>query len=73
MRLLCACALSAPSKSDLQQADILVVRDKEKIHAIAGLLPEMPWIGETPVFLVFLANGPPAAANLKNSRQTISE
>jgi len=57
MRLLCACALSAPSKSDLQQADILVVRDKVKIHAIADLLPEMPWIGETPVFLVFLANG----------------
>jgi len=57
MRLLCACALSAPSKSDLQQADILVVRDKVKIHAIANLLPEMPWIGETPVFLVFLANG----------------
>jgi nitroreductase len=57
VRLLCACALSAPSKSDLQQADILVVRDKVKIHAIADLLPEMPWIGETPVFLVFLANG----------------
>jgi nitroreductase/FMN reductase [NAD(P)H] len=30
LRLLCACALSAPSKSDLQQADILVIRDKEK-------------------------------------------
>ena len=30
MRLLCACALSAPSKSDLQQADILVVRDRAK-------------------------------------------
>ena len=43
MRLLCACAMSAPSKSDLQQADILVVRDKMKIHAIADLLPEMPW------------------------------
>jgi len=57
MRLLCACALSAPSKSDLQQADILVVRDKAKIHAIADLLPEMPWLREAPVFLVFLANG----------------
>jgi nitroreductase/FMN reductase [NAD(P)H] len=57
MRLLCACAMSAPSKSDLQQADILVVRDKAKIHAIAALLPEMPWLRETPVFLVFLANG----------------
>jgi len=57
MRLLCACALSAPSKSDLQQADILVVREKAKIHAIADLLPEMPWLRETPAFLVFLANG----------------
>ena len=57
MRLLCACAMSAPSKSDLQQADILVVRDKMKIHAIADLLPEMPWLGEAPVFLIFLANG----------------
>ena len=57
MRLLCACALSAPSKSDLQQADILVVRDKAKIHAIADLLSEMPWLREAPVFLVFLANG----------------
>jgi FMN reductase [NAD(P)H] len=57
VRLLCACALSAPSKSDLQQADILVVRERSKINAIADLLPEMPWLRETPVFLVFLANG----------------
>jgi len=57
LRLLCACAMSAPSKSDLQQADILIVRDKAKIHTIADLLPEMPWLRETPVFLVFLANG----------------
>ena len=28
LRLLCACALSAPSKSDLQQGDILVIRDR---------------------------------------------
>jgi nitroreductase len=57
MRLLCACALSAPSKSDLQQADILVIREKAKIYAIADLLPEMPWLREAPVFLFFLANG----------------
>ena len=56
MRLLCACALSAPSKSDLQQADILIVRDKANRQAIADLLPEMPWVIEAPVFLVFLAN-----------------
>jgi nitroreductase/FMN reductase [NAD(P)H] len=57
LRLLCACALSAPSKSDLQQADILIVRDRSKIRTIAGMLAEMPWVGETPVFLIFLANG----------------
>jgi nitroreductase len=54
---LCACALSAPSKSDLQQADIVVLRDRSKIDVIANLLPEMPWVREAPVFLVFLANG----------------
>ncbi len=56
LRLLCACALSAPSKSDLQQADILIVRDKFRREAITALLPEMPWVIQAPVFLVFLAN-----------------
>ena len=57
LRLLCAGALCAPSKSDLQQADILILREKAKRHAIADLLPEMPWLREAPVFLLFLANG----------------
>ena len=57
LRLLCACALSAPSKSDLQQADILIVRENERRRKIADLLPEMPWLRDAPVFLVFLANG----------------
>ena len=30
LRLLCACALSAPAKSDLQQADILILSDPAK-------------------------------------------
>lgn len=57
LRLLCACALSAPSKSDLQQADILIVRENEGRGAIADLLSDMPWVREAPVFLVFLADG----------------
>ena len=57
LRLLCACALSAPSKSDLQQGDILIIREKAKRYAIGALLPEMPWLPDAPVFLVFLANG----------------
>jgi len=57
VRLLCACALSAPAKSDLQQADILVLRDLAKRKVIADLLPDQPHVRDAPVFLVFLANG----------------
>lgn len=56
LRLLFACALSAPSKSDLQQADIIHVADRAKVEAIAALIPDMPWIKDAPVFLVFCAN-----------------
>jgi nitroreductase/FMN reductase [NAD(P)H] len=52
LRLLCACALSAPSKSDLQQADIVIVSDAGLRTAIAELIPDMPWIGTAPAFLV---------------------
>ena len=57
LRLLCACALSAPSKSDLQQCDIVVVGDDATRRSIGQLIPDMPWIVTAPVFLVFLANG----------------
>ena len=57
LRLICACALSAPSKSDLQQRDIVEIEDTAIRQAIAALIPDMPWIGRAPVFLVFLANG----------------
>lgn len=56
LRLLYACAFSAPSKSDLQQADILHVADRAKVKAIAQGIPDMPWIAQAPVFLMFLAN-----------------
>jgi nitroreductase/FMN reductase [NAD(P)H] len=57
LRLLCACALSAPSKSDLQQRDIVIVEDRASRRTIADLIPDMPWIGQAPVFLVFCGNG----------------
>jgi len=57
LRLLCACALSAPSKSDLQQADILIVNDPAKRKAIGDLMPDQPHVGNAPAFLVFLADG----------------
>jgi nitroreductase/FMN reductase [NAD(P)H] len=48
-----AAALSAPSKSDLQQVAIVVVRDRAKQATIGGLIPDMPWIATAPLFLVF--------------------
>ncbi len=57
LRLLCACALSAPSKSDLQQGDIVIVHDRTTRGKIEALLPDMPWMASAPVFLVFVANG----------------
>src|ERR1051325_10416247 len=56
LRLLCACALSAPSKSDLQQADILIATKADQA-VIADLIPDQPFIRTAPTFLVFLANG----------------
>src|SRR5262249_8298094 len=46
LRLLCACALSAPSKSDLQQSDILIVNDMAIRKGIVATIPDMPWINE---------------------------
>jgi len=56
LELLFACALSAPSKSDLQQADIVRVAERARIKAIADGIPDMPWIANAPVFLVFCGN-----------------
>jgi nitroreductase len=52
LEALLACAFSAPSKSDLQQASIVLVRDEDRREGIARLVPDMPWIASAPVFLV---------------------
>ena len=51
---LCALALSSPTKSDLQQRDILIVEDRAKRERINALLSDQDWIPTAPVFLVFL-------------------
>lgn len=52
LALVCATALSAPSKSDLQQADIVRVGALEKRAAIDALMPRSAWIASAPEFLV---------------------
>ena len=51
--LLLAIAFSASSKSDFQQASAIKVQNKETRSAIGSFFPAMPWIGRSPVFLVF--------------------
>ncbi|MFO1086672.1 MAG: nitroreductase family protein [Reyranellaceae bacterium] len=53
---LCAVALSAPSKSDLQQGDIVIVSDKGQREKLEVLLPDNPWVKAAPVFLVICGN-----------------
>jgi len=56
LETLCAVALSAPSKSDLQQADIVIVSEKGQRETLEALLPDNPWVKAAPVFLVFCGN-----------------
>jgi nitroreductase len=53
LEVVLAAALSAPSKSDLQQVAVVVVRDRAKQAAVGGWIPDMPWIATAPLFLVF--------------------
>ncbi len=50
---LLACALSAPSKSDLQQVSIVRVEDEAKRAAVAGLVPGLEWLPSAPLLLIF--------------------
>jgi FMN reductase [NAD(P)H] len=50
---LLAAAQSAPSKSDLQQYSVVVLRDAAKIQRIADWIGTMDWIATAPVFLVW--------------------
>jgi FMN reductase [NAD(P)H] len=56
VRLLLAAAFSASSKSDFQQASVLWLKDRARRDRLAALFPDMPWIGNAPVFLVFLGD-----------------
>lgn len=52
-RTLLACALSAPSKSDLQQVSVVHVVDDSKRAAVARLVPTLEWLPSAPLLLMF--------------------
>jgi FMN reductase [NAD(P)H] len=53
LQVVLAAALSAPSKSDLQQVAVVLVKDRAKQATIGGWIPDMPWIATAPLFMVF--------------------
>ena len=50
---LLATAFSAPSKSDLQQACVIHIQDKNKQQRIASASSKTQWVADVPVFLVW--------------------
>ena len=56
VRTLCALALSAPTKSDLQQRDIVLLDDPAARAALAGLVGGQAWVRDAPSIAVFCGN-----------------
>jgi nitroreductase/FMN reductase [NAD(P)H] len=56
LHTLCALALSSPTKSDLQQRDIVIVRDRDLHDKLAALMPGQAWLAHAQVLLVFCGN-----------------
>lgn len=53
---LAAVALSAPTKSDLQQRDIILVTDQDVRAALDATMTDQPWIKDAPTLLIFCGN-----------------
>ena len=56
MALLLSAAQSAPTKSNLQQYSIVIIRDLEVRNAVSELVPSMPWVRNAPVIAIFLGD-----------------
>jgi len=56
MALLLSAAQSAPTKSNLQQYSIVIIRDPEVRNTVAELVPSMPWVRNAPIIAIFLGD-----------------
>ncbi|MEM7751731.1 MAG: nitroreductase family protein [Pseudomonadota bacterium] len=56
LRLLAAVALTSPTKSDMQQRDIIIVKDPEQRAKLQACIPGQAWIPNAPELLVFCGN-----------------
>ena len=53
VRTLLACALSAPSKSDLQQLCVVRIEEASQRAAVAALVPTLEWVPSAPLLMIF--------------------
>ncbi|WP_050526493.1 nitroreductase family protein [Pseudorhodobacter aquimaris] len=56
LEALCAVALSSPSKSDLQQRDIVIISERALKAELSTLLGAQAWIPSVPHILIFCGN-----------------
>lgn len=53
---LCAVALASPTKSDLQQRDIILLTSPDTRRALADLVGGQAWVADAPMLAVFCGN-----------------
>ncbi|MFK7875300.1 MAG: nitroreductase family protein [Paracoccaceae bacterium] len=56
VEILCAVAFAAPTKSDLQQRDIVILQDPKQKAALAALVSGQTWVADAPMIAVFCGN-----------------
>lgn len=56
IQLLCGIALAAPTKSDLQQRDIVIIQDPKVQKKLTALMGAQSWISSAPNIAVFCGN-----------------
>lgn len=56
LELLCATALASPTKSDLQQRDIILLQSPDLRKRMAELVSGQAWVADAPMIAVFCGN-----------------
>lgn len=56
LQTLCAIALASPTKSDLQQRDIVILKSADQRAQLARLVQGQSWVAQAPMLLVFCGN-----------------
>jgi nitroreductase/FMN reductase [NAD(P)H] len=56
LNILCATALASPTKSDLQQRDIVMLQSSTQRQRVADLVSGQAWVADAPMIVIFCGN-----------------